>query len=137
MKNYDDIINLPYNKSKRHNWMSMDARAGQFSPFAALTGYSDSVSETGRIVGNRIELDEEEKVILNRKLNIIKSNIKNKPEVMITYFLPDERKEGGEYITVLGNVKKIDDFNISLQLTIGTKILINDILDIDLETKKE
>ena len=136
MKTYDDIINLPYVKSKRHNWMSMDARAGQFSPFAALTGYGDSVKETGRMTSDRIELEEEEKVILNRKLNIIKNNIKNKPEVMITYFLPDERKEGGEYITVMGNVKKIDDLNIYIELTIGTKILINDIIDIDLDTKK-
>jgi len=136
MKNYDDIINLPYVKSKRHNWMSMDARAGQFSPFAALTGYGDSVKETGRMTSDRIELEEEEKVILNRKLNIIKNNIKNKPEVMITYFLPDERKEGGEYITVMGNVKKIDDLNIYIEFTIGTKILINDIIDIDLDTKK-
>ena len=136
MKNYDDIINLQYVKSKRHNWMSMDARAGQFSPFAALTGYGDSVKETGRMTSDRIELEEEEKVILNRKLNIIKNNIKNKPEVMITYFLPDERKEGGEYITVMGNVKKIDDLNIYIEFTIGTKILINDIIDIDLDTKK-
>ena len=136
MKNYDDIINLPYVKSKRHNWMSMDARAGQFSPFAALTGYGDSVKETGRMTSDRIELEEEEKVILNRKLNIIKNNIKNKPEVMITYFLPDERKEGGEYITVMGNVKKIDDLNIYIEFTIGNKILINDIIDIDLDTKK-
>ena len=59
MKNYDDIINLPYVKSKRHNWMSMDARAGQFSPFAALTGYGDSVKETGRMTSDRIELEEE------------------------------------------------------------------------------
>lgn len=136
MKNYDDIINLPYVKSKRHNWMSMDSRAGQFSPFAALTGYGDSVKETGRMTGNRIELDEEEKVIINRKLNIIKNNIKSKPEVMITYFLPDISKDGGEYITVLGNVKKIDDLNIYLELTVGTKILINDIIDINLDTGK-
>lgn len=44
--NYEDIINLPHPVSKRHPRMSMEARAAQFAPFAALTGYEDAIKET-------------------------------------------------------------------------------------------
>ncbi len=45
MGNYDDIINLPHHVSKRHPQMSMWNRAAQFAPFAALTGYEESIKE--------------------------------------------------------------------------------------------
>ena len=38
--NYNDIINLPHHVSATRPQMSMMDRAAQFSPFAALTGYS-------------------------------------------------------------------------------------------------
>jgi hypothetical protein len=43
---YDDIINLPHHVSKRHPQMSMWNRAAQFAPFAALTGYEESIKES-------------------------------------------------------------------------------------------
>ena len=46
MSNYDDIINLPHHVSKRHPQMSMWNRAAQFAPFAALTGYEESIKES-------------------------------------------------------------------------------------------
>ena len=46
MDNYDDIINLPHHVSKRHPQMSMWNRAAQFAPFAALTGYEESIKDT-------------------------------------------------------------------------------------------
>ena len=46
MNNYDDIINLPHHISKKHKQMSIESRAAQFAPFAALTGYSDAIDET-------------------------------------------------------------------------------------------
>ena len=58
---YDDIINLPHPTSERHPRMPMAARAAQFSPFAALTGYEDAVHETARLTSSRAELTEEEK----------------------------------------------------------------------------
>ena len=45
MDNYDDIINLPHHVSKRHPQMSMWNRAAQFAPFAALTGYEESIRD--------------------------------------------------------------------------------------------
>ena len=46
MDNFDDIINLPHHVSQRHPQMSMWNRAAQFAPFAALTGYEDSIKES-------------------------------------------------------------------------------------------
>ena len=48
MGNYDDIINLPHHVSKRHPQMSMWNRAAQFAPFAALTGYEESIHESAK-----------------------------------------------------------------------------------------
>ena len=109
MDNYEDIINLPHYEPKNHQRMSIKARAAQFAPFAALTGYGDMVRETARLTDVRIELDEEEKNMINNKLQIIQSKIKELPKASITYFMPDNRKFGGEYITTTGNIKKIDE----------------------------
>ena len=54
---YDDIINLPHHVSKKHPQMSMYARAAQFAPFAALTGYDDIIEEAAR----KINEEESEK----------------------------------------------------------------------------
>ena len=91
--------------------MSNMNRAAQFAPFAALTGYEESIEETARITDRRIELSEYEIEELNAKLNFIQEHIKERPEVTITYFQPDERKDGGAYITVTGRIRKIDEVN--------------------------
>jgi len=46
MSEYDDIIYLPHHQSKVHPHMSMEERAAQFSPFAALTGYGDAIDQS-------------------------------------------------------------------------------------------
>ncbi len=43
---YDDIIELPHPVSRRHPQMSIQKRAAQFSPFAALTGFGEVIRET-------------------------------------------------------------------------------------------
>ena len=43
---YDDIINLPHHQSTTRPHMSLYDRAAQFAPFAALTGYEDSIKES-------------------------------------------------------------------------------------------
>lgn len=47
---YDDIINLPHHVSKKHKAMSLESRAAQFAPFAALTGFSDEISKVEEFV---------------------------------------------------------------------------------------
>lgn len=130
MENYEDIIRLPHHVSKKHPRLSMEQRAAQFAPFAALTGYEDAVRETARITEDRIELDEEEKIKLNNKLQELEKNIEIKPNATITYFVPDIKKSGGEYITVSGKLKRIDDYRKLLILENRTQIPINEIIEI-------
>ncbi len=133
---YDDIINMKHHKSKKHPPMSLYARSAQFAPFAALTGYEDAVRETAREVGNRVEIDDEFKKILDEKIQILTEQIKKKPEVIFTYFIPDFKKEGGAYVSVTGIVKKIDVYSQNIILEDKTEIPINDIIDISGEIFK-
>ncbi len=45
MRLYGDIIDMPHHVSKNHKPMSMKARAAQFAPFAALTGYESIIKK--------------------------------------------------------------------------------------------
>ena len=106
---YDDVINRQHPTSKKHPRMSNMNRASQFAPFAALTGYEESIKETARLTDRKRELSEDDIEEINAKLNFIQEHINERPEVAITYFQPDERKEGGAYITVTEKVRRIDD----------------------------
>ena len=129
-KKYEDIINMPHHVSKKHPQMSLEARSAQFAPFAALVGYEDAVEETARLTTNKKEINEEQKTILNNKLQKIKKNILQKPEITFTYFVPDSRKQGGKYITCTGKVRKIDEYNQKIILEDRTQIPILDIIEI-------
>lgn len=113
---YEDIINLPHPTSPKHPRMSLYDRAAQFSPFAALTGHEKAIEETRRLTEEKMELDEEEKAKLNEKLRILQKNINQNKQITITYFVPDERKTGGAYVTSTGTLKKIDVYNKNLIL---------------------
>lgn len=126
---YDDIINLPHPNSAKHPRMSMIDRAAQFSPFAALTGHGAAIEETARLTDRRIELTEEEKTVLDEKLRLL---LETGGEGMITYFLPDERKDGGAYVAKLGTIKKIDPLEGRVILTDHTSIHIENILEIEI-----
>lgn len=131
---YDDIINLPHHESLTRPRMPLIDRAAQFSPFAALTGYDEAINETERFVDERIELDEHTIAMLDEKLKLLRKRIDENPSVMITYFVPDINKDGGRYITVTGNVKKIDEFKKKIILENGTEIPINEIIGLQLKT---
>lgn len=128
---YLDIINLPHHVSAARPQMSMMDRAAQFSPFAALTGYDDAITETGRLTSERIELDEDAKAALDMKHACLMEIINDQPDISVTYFLPDTIKSGGEYVTVTGNLKRFDEYERLLILTDGQKIPMDDILDIE------
>lgn len=128
---YEDIINLPHHVSKTRPQMSMIDRATQFSPFAALTGYDAAIKETGRLTDEKIEMDEEALNILNMKFQLLVDRLADEPEITFTYFKPDERKAGGAYIDVTGKVKKVDDFERLIVMQNGTKMPMDDILNIE------
>lgn len=128
---YDDIIDLPHHVSATRPQMSMINRAAQFSPFAALTGYEAVIKETGRLTDHRIELSEDSRADLDRRQLLLSDSLSNHPKVSVTYFVPDERKAGGAYITVTGNVKKLDGFQRIMVLTNGTIIPIDEIVELE------
>ena len=136
IKKYDDIINLPHYISKKHPQMSMEERAAQFAPFAALVGYEDAVEETARITTKRIELNEEEKNILDMKLQMLNEQMQVQihPNITIMYFVPDLKKDGGKYIKISGIVKRIDEYKQLIILDDKTEISINEIISISGES---
>ena len=75
MGKYDDIINLPHHVSATRPHMPMLDRAAQFMPFRALTGYEDAVQETARLTDEKIELTEDEKAILDMRLQKLADEI--------------------------------------------------------------
>ena len=125
VEEYNDIINLPHHISKKHPQMSIDARSAQFASFAALKGYDDEVEETSRLTSEKIEITEGLKMLLDEKINLIKHKISLRPKISVTYFIKDEKKSGGKYITdVLTNC------NRAIILENGEEIPIIDISDI-------
>lgn len=132
MKNdYSDIIDHPHYVSKTRPQMSELERAAQFSPFAALTGYDAAISETGRLTDEKIELGEETKAVLDMKQQYLLDMISDQPEITVTYFIPDTKKSGGAYVSVTGNLKRIDEYERLMLLTTGEKIPLDDIMDIE------
>lgn len=125
---YDDIIHLPHHRSARHPRMPMIDRAAQFSPFAALAGHGAALEETARLTDRKIELAEDEKMLLDEKLRRL---LETGGEAAFTWFLPDGRKEGGTYITAIGTLKRIDTMEGRIILADGTAIPIEDILEIE------
>ena len=127
---YDDIIDLPHHQSKVHPHMSLQDRAAQFAPFAALTGHEAAIQETQRLTDRQMQLDEDALEALDEKLELIREHIGTKAEVTFTCFVPDEKKEGGAYATCSGSVKKLDLYARTILLSDNTVISLDKIVDI-------
>ena len=129
---YDDLLDLPHPVSQKHPRMSAHDRAAQFSPFAALTGHSAAMEETARLTDRKLDLSELQLDELNANLQSIQTHIREKPSVSITYFVPDARKSGGEYLRIEGHVRRIDEETQTLYLTDDTRIPLDDIQSLTL-----
>ena len=127
---YEDIICLPHHVSEKRPHMSMLDRAAQFSPFAALTGYGSAIEETARLTDCQIELSDDRIEALDAALRVVEEHTRQRPKVEIRYFKPDMKKSGGAYLTVSGNVKKIDSIERKVIFADGTEIPILDIVGI-------
>ena len=131
MKNpYEDMLLLSPPVSQKHPKMSMLQRAAQFSPFAALTGYEEAVEETARHTDEKAELSEYQIAVINNKLNVALEKKDQNPVLNITFFKPDTRKQGGDYITISGVIKKVDEITHDIVLKNGFQIPVNLIYDI-------
>ena len=131
MDQYQDIIDLPHHGSKTRTPMSMIDRGAQFSPFAALTGYDGVIAESARLTQEDVELSDGAIARLDEILRELCERIGEQPFVRFTCFQPDERKSGGAYVRVEGNLKKYDYVEKRLILTDGRAIEIESILDIE------
>lgn len=128
---YEDIINLKRPVSKKHTPMSRADRAAQFSPFAALTGLDEAVTEAARQTGEKITLSSDEQKVLDEKLSLIAAKLSERPLVALTYFKPDLKKEGGEYVTESVRIKSIDEISRTVKTEDSAVIALCDIIDIE------
>ena len=115
---YADIIGLPHWDSPTHPRMSLRDRAAQFAPYAALVGYGDMVKEEARETGVFTEPGEDEAEELEQALAQIERQIAegDSPARIISYFVPDEKKAGGETVTATEKVRRIDTINRKIVL---------------------
>lgn len=130
-RSYDDIIHLPHPTSARHPRMPVQERAAIFSPFAALSGHGVAIAETARLTEQRIELDEDARAELDWRQAVLLKHMDAQPEITITWFQPDERKEGGAYLTLSGRLKKIKELERILLLADGTEIPLEDVVKME------
>lgn len=134
---YQSIINMKHPTSIKHPRMSRIQRAAQFAPFAALTGHDNAIQETARLTDKKIELDEEQLVMLNEKLQIINELKHLEEPVKIIYFVKDSKKAGGKYQEKNGIIKRIDEIERKIIFQDKSYIDIDDILEIDSDLIKE
>ncbi len=130
---YDDIINLPHHKSATRKPMDRLSRAAQFSSFAAVTGHDLAVDEKARLTERKIELDEYSRQEIDSKLHMINSGMDDL-EFSITYFIPDDKKDGGRYSVKTSRSCNIKEYERILTLDDGTEISIDNIYNIDIST---
>ena len=132
---YKDIMHL--SRPRYHDLypMPIHDRAAQFSPFAALVGYDSEVAETARLVDSKTELTEDEVNELNANLNRLLDMLDEKPAVKVTYFVPDEKKAGGKYISKTGSVRIFDSYANEIVFHDGARIAVEDLFSVGFEEK--
>ena len=130
MLSEQELLDMERPVSARHAPMRRCDRAAQFAPFAALSGFDETVQEAGRLTQAQIELAENEREALNDALVRLAARLPEQPEVRLTYFQPDAKKSGGTYRTILTRVRRLDANAQVLVLTDGTRIPFDALLSI-------
>ena len=118
MGKYDDIIHTPWPRPTKRARMSLEDRAAQFAPFAALNGYEEAVEEEARLTEREIDLDDSVRETINQTIVEAEEQLMRGETVRlsVTWFQPDVHKEGGTYRTATGRLKKIDHYRQVLRL---------------------
>ncbi len=128
---YNDIILQPHPVSRKRPQMSRRSRAAQFAPFAALTGYEDAVCETARLTEQKQILTEDACAELDERLRILQEHLEERPQILVTCFVPDQRKEGGAYRSIWGQARRVDLCEQLLVFTDGTRLPLSEICAMD------
>lgn len=131
MRNYEDIRNHERYQLKHHTPMSMESRAAQFAPFAALVGYDEEIGEAARLTDGREELSEDAIDALNQAFQKLLEHEEERPLVMVTYFQPDAKKDGGRYMTYTGNFRFYDAEKRVMKFVGGMVIGVGQVCRID------
>ena len=69
---------------------------------------------------------------IDEELRWLAENIESKPQVTITYCVPDEKKEGGAFVQKTGYVKKLDSYRKTILLTDDSCIDMEKITEIQI-----
>ena len=135
---YDDIIGLSRPESRRPK-MTMNDRAAQFAPFAALTKFGEEIRESNRKTSEEIELGDGDVEQIDEVLRGIERRIEeNKADgagnegfaIAVAYFVRDKVKPGGRVEEYIGNVKKIDRVGRKLIFYGGKIVDMQDLLSL-------
>lgn len=127
MDDYSDILQHSHHISRRHPPLSRMSRAAQFSPFAALTGYEETVEEAARLTDVRRDMDEQQLQALDLAFQRLREIGGERPLIAVTCFRPDKRKAGGAYVTLTGHFRFLDMGEGMLRLTDGRAVPLTDI----------
>lgn len=131
MRNYEDIRNHERYQLKHHTPMSLESRAAQFAPFAALVGYDEEIGEAARSTDGREELSEDAIDALNQAFQKLLEHEEERPLVTVTYFQPDAKKDGGKYMTYTGNFRFYDAEKRVMKFVDGMVIGVGQVCRID------
>lgn len=96
-----------------------------------MSGHGTAIAETARLTERRIELDEDVKAALDLKQQMLMDRIDEHPDVSVTWFQPDGKKDGGRYVTTTGRLKRIDEVERVLVMEDKTTVPLDDVISID------
>lgn len=133
MRNYEDIRNHERYQLKHHTPMSLESRAAQFAPFAALVGYDEEIGEAARSTDGREELSEDAIDALNQAFQKLLEHEEERLLVTVTYFQPDAKKNGGRYMTYTGNFRFYDAEKRVMKFVDGMVIGVEQVCRIEMK----
>lgn len=128
---YADLLDRPYRPLPGRKRMSLHDRAAQFAPFAALTGFDEEIAETARLTESFSGPDEEETALLDERMRFLSEHLSERPFISAICFQKDEKKTGGSFVTVEGNLKYLDEIERVITLTNGKKLKLDSILRLE------
>ena len=97
----------------------------------AYTAREFCLMEPARLTERQVELDDGGIEELDRALRLIAEHAGERPEISVTWFRPDDRKDGGAYLTWRGRLKKMDVYERKLVFTDGRSIPIDSIRSVE------
>ncbi|WP_283622189.1 hypothetical protein [Limosilactobacillus avium] len=128
---YNDIMDVPRHVSRAHLPMPQIDRAGQFAPFAALTGYKELLDQTAKRYQNKDYLSHAELLALTKQIKEL-SKVRPWPLVTVTYF----NGQNGYYEQYTGQLVNVDWRRQRLRFRDGSSVVIRSLKRIKVKKDK-